>query len=214
VELRRRVQGEEHPDPRRSMNNLAKDYMQEGKLGQAEQLFQQTIAIQTRVQGPEHPDTLRTMYNLGTVYERQGKASDAENLFSRILAARTRALGAAHPDTLNTQVALGRAQVEQGKFAAAQQTLREALRTYEQAAPDRWEKYYCETLTGAAAAGQKNFAQAETLLQGGYDGMEQRKIAIPAENRGALEEARGRLAQFYRDSGKPEKADVILRKVP
>ena len=43
------------------MYNLALLYSQQGKYGQAEALYSQTLEIKRRVQGPEHPSTLNTL---------------------------------------------------------------------------------------------------------------------------------------------------------
>jgi hypothetical protein len=39
-------------------------YHNQGKLEQAESLYQRTLAIQERMPGPEHPDTAQSLNNL------------------------------------------------------------------------------------------------------------------------------------------------------
>ena len=58
----------------------------------------------------------------------------------------------------------------------------------------------------AALAGQKNYAEAEPLLLGGYDGLKAREDKIPADHRKKLAEAAARIVPFYEAWGKAEKA--------
>ncbi len=76
-----------------SMNNLANVYWSQGKYGQAEALYSQTLEIQRRVLGPEHPDTLLSMGNLADTCAKEGKYAQAEALFSQTTELSRRVLG-------------------------------------------------------------------------------------------------------------------------
>jgi hypothetical protein len=123
-----------------------------------------------------------------------------------VLDGRRRALGDVHPDTLVAQAKLGLAELSQRKYGAAETTLRDALEAYERAAPDNWNRYNCESLLGASLAGQKKYAEAESLVLSGYDGMKQRESTIPAPERADLADAGGRIVALYQGWGKPDKA--------
>ena len=65
------------------MENLAADYVSEGKYPQAEALLLDTFEIQKRVLGPEHPDTAAILYNLSCLEARRGDKERAFALLSQ-----------------------------------------------------------------------------------------------------------------------------------
>jgi hypothetical protein len=83
-------------------NNLAIALQSQGRYGEAETLYRETLAVRQRVLGSEHPDTLGTVNNLANALWAQGKYGEAVTMFRETLAARQRVLGREHPDTLNT----------------------------------------------------------------------------------------------------------------
>jgi tetratricopeptide (TPR) repeat protein len=64
LELRRRLQGEEHPDMAITLNNLAILYCDRGRYGEAETLLLQAVELWRRLHG-EEPDNLAQSLNLG-----------------------------------------------------------------------------------------------------------------------------------------------------
>ena len=78
--------------------------------------------------------------------------------------------------------------------------------TYEKTAPDSWRRYNCQSMLGASLAGQRKYAQAESLLLSGYEGMIQRESTIPNTRRNVLEDGGNWIVRLYQDWGKPEKA--------
>lgn len=69
LEVRKRVQGPEHPDTLTSMNNLASTHRNQQRWKESEELEVQISEIRKRVQGPDHPDTLTR----GTILPGPGK---------------------------------------------------------------------------------------------------------------------------------------------
>jgi non-specific serine/threonine protein kinase/serine/threonine-protein kinase len=206
VELDRRVLGEEHPLTLSTISNLANLYLQEGRHPQAEALLTKVLEARSRVLGGQHPDTLKSMALLADVYTGEGQYVRAEALFAKVLQARTRVLGSQHPDTADTLASIGWIRLKQQKYSEAEAALRDALTTYEKIAPDRWQRYHCESMLGDSLTGQKKYAEAEQLLLSGYEGMTQRQATISAGSRSVLAEAKESILQLYRSSGKQEKA--------
>ncbi len=120
LDLRRRVLGEEHPDTLGTMNDLAYQYLNQGKYAQTEPLYTKVLEIRRRVLGAEHPGTLTSMNDLGYLYLNQGEYARAEPLFARALEARRRVLGEGHPDTLISMHDLALLYWQQGKYAQAE----------------------------------------------------------------------------------------------
>jgi hypothetical protein len=204
--VRRRVLGEEHPSTLLSMNNLAVAYRAGKRYDDAEGLFARTLEARRRLLGPEHPDTLTSASNLATLYVFQGKDAIAEPLLRQVLDVRRRVIGDNHPDTIGTLVWLGRIGLHLSDYAGAETRLRAALSAYEQAGTDTWERYACRSLLGASLTGQVKYGEAEPLLISGYEGLRQRKAAIPGERRVDLDEAGRRIVQFYERRGDAAKA--------
>ena len=206
VEYQDRVLGPEHPNSLTATATLGVLYRLSGKPAQAESLLTRALAAGRRVQGEQHPNTLLTMRKLADLYRATGRYDQAEALYAGVLEGRRKSLGDDHPDTLEALALSGRIAVLQRKDAAAETLLRQALSAYEKTAPDAWERYNCQTWLGASLAGQKKYAEAEPLLISGYEGLLQRESKIPAADRTDLAEAGARIATFYQEWGKPEKA--------
>jgi tetratricopeptide (TPR) repeat protein len=198
--------GEEHPYTLVGMNNLAVAYRAQGKYPQAEPLFTKVLEIRRRLLGDDHPDTLITLNNLARLYRSQGNYAQAEPLYIKVLEVRRRVLGPESPATTNVMASLGQVRLSQQRYAEAESLLREALNGQTKIAPDGWERYDSQSMLGATFAAQARFGEAEPLLVAGYQGLLQRKTAIPWEARSTLEQAGERIVQLYRDWGKPEKA--------
>jgi hypothetical protein len=65
VEIRRRIQGPEHPDTLSALNDLGQNSAFLGKFDEAAALLEQVLAARRRVLGPEHPDTAESLCVLG-----------------------------------------------------------------------------------------------------------------------------------------------------
>lgn len=93
-----------------------------------------------------------------------------------------------------------------GQFGTAAEMLRECLAIGEKVRPDSWVNFYVQSLLGRALLGQQKYAEAELLLLKGYQGMQQREKAIPAQGKKLLPEALERLIQLYEAIDKKEEA--------
>ena len=68
----------------------------QGRLDQAEQMYERALAGKEKAFGPDHGSTLGTVRNLGNLYRAQGKLDKAEQIFHRPLTGREKALGREH----------------------------------------------------------------------------------------------------------------------
>ncbi|MGD0135497.1 MAG: serine/threonine-protein kinase, partial [Bryobacteraceae bacterium] len=85
VELRTKVQGQEHQDTLTAMSDLADLYLDQGKLAAALALHTRVLQSRRRIFGVEHPATLMSLGRVATVYEKQGQWSQAEAIQSQAL---------------------------------------------------------------------------------------------------------------------------------
>ncbi|KAL5050527.1 nucleoside phosphorylase domain-containing protein [Aspergillus fruticulosus] len=67
-------------------------YSDQGKLKEAEEMYQQALAGYEKALGPDHTSTLDTVNNLGLLYSDQGKLKEAEEMYQQALAGYKKAL--------------------------------------------------------------------------------------------------------------------------
>ncbi|MGE5569987.1 MAG: tetratricopeptide repeat protein [Rhodospirillales bacterium] len=97
LELRRVLQGDEHPKVAAALTEIAAMHRKQGKFVRAKPLFRLALSIQEKVLGRKHPDFLRTLTELAELYRAEGQYTEAEPLFRLALAAFEEALGSEHP---------------------------------------------------------------------------------------------------------------------
>ena len=84
-------------------------------IGEAEPLYERSLAIDEKVLGPAHPDVATSLNNLAGLYQAQGKYAEAEPLYRRSLAIREKVLGPDHPDVAVSLNNLASLDQDQGK---------------------------------------------------------------------------------------------------
>jgi hypothetical protein len=84
--------------------------------------------------------------------------------------------------------------------------LREALGICEKAIPDDLGRYNTMSLLGEALRGQGRYAEAESLVVDGYQGMAAPAVRIAVPDRPLLLEAAERVVHLYESWGRPEQA--------
>ncbi|CAN9193306.1 unnamed protein product [Alternaria alternata] len=108
-------------------------YADQGKLGEAEKMYERALRGKEEALGVGHSSTLDTVNNLGLLYKAQGKLGEAEKMYQRALRGREEALGPNHTSTLETVGNLGNLYQEQGKLGEAEKMYERALRGKEEA---------------------------------------------------------------------------------
>jgi tetratricopeptide (TPR) repeat protein len=108
-------------------------YKSQGKLAEAEKMYERALQGKEKALGAEHTSTLDTVNNLGGLYSSQGKLAEAEKMYERALQGKEKALGAEHTSTLGTVNNLGGLYADQGKLAEAEKMYERALQGYEKA---------------------------------------------------------------------------------
>ena len=88
----------------------------QGKLAEAEKMYQRALEGYEKAWGPEHTSTLDTVNNLGNLYPDQGKMAEAEKMYERALEGYEKAWGPEHISTLDTVNKLGIVYKNQGKL--------------------------------------------------------------------------------------------------
>jgi tetratricopeptide (TPR) repeat protein len=117
-------QTREHPDVRRTMNNLAGTLIPD-KIVEAEILFRQVFEADEQALGCEHVYTITSMNNLAEILSRQGKHKEAVDLQRRTVKLSQIVRGFDHPETVALMDNLRELLTRQGEIAEAEQMLRE-----------------------------------------------------------------------------------------
>lgn len=199
--------GAEHPRTLAVMSNLAVLHQGQHDLAEAETLARQVLEIRTRVLGAEHSDTLQSQIILGSILEEEGKYAEADPLFARVIAVRQRVLGPRNPDTLDTVVYLAELRIDQARYVEAEAMLRGCLEIQKQTMPSEYRRYLTESLLGASLAGEHKYEEAEPLLVGSYEGMEQNAASVSDLSRQKLRKTGELIVKFYAEWNKPQKSD-------
>ena len=155
------------------VSNLGIIYQDQGRLGEAEDMFIRALAGYEKDLGPEHTSTLNTVVALGILYDEQGKLSNAENMYMRALAGYEKAVGPDNPSTLDTINNLGLLYVLQGKFSTAEDMYARALAGYRRTlGPDHPSTLNTVNNLGILYRDQGKLAEAEDMLVKALTGIE------------------------------------------
>jgi tetratricopeptide (TPR) repeat protein len=119
VALRRRKQGEEHPDTLRAKSDLGAIYLSQNKIAEAEPLITTVRKVRLRTLGEDNPDSADSAVLLATLYRAQGKLEDSITLLKSTVDVERRLHGAQDKDTLVTMLLLIQPYVDQRKFEDA-----------------------------------------------------------------------------------------------
>jgi eukaryotic-like serine/threonine-protein kinase len=138
VEIRKRVQGPNHPETLRSVANLAGAYQDNGKPAAAVQLLDNVLPQQKAILGPDNPDTLHSMGILAGSYWRAGQFDRSVPLFEELLPLQAAKFGREHPDTLRTIANLGVNYKDTGRLTEAVPLLEEAYKASRHHPTLRW----------------------------------------------------------------------------
>ena len=68
-----------------AFHNLGDLYADQGKMAEAEKMYERALEGYEKAWDPEHTSTLSTVNNLGTLYRNQGKMAEAERMYERAL---------------------------------------------------------------------------------------------------------------------------------
>jgi serine/threonine protein kinase/tetratricopeptide (TPR) repeat protein len=198
--------GPNHPSTITSMLNLSMAYQDAGRLPEAIRILEQVVpAFKARL-GADHPNTLRSINNLAVAYRNADRVPDAIRLLEEMLPISRAKLGADHPDTAVFLGNLAATYLKSDQPAKAAPILREELAILEKKQPDDWSTFDTRSLLGDALRAQKEYRDAEPLLLTGYEGMKTREAKIPAQSRGRLTQALGRLVHLYDEWNKKNEA--------
>jgi serine/threonine protein kinase/tetratricopeptide (TPR) repeat protein len=213
LRLREAKLGPDHPDTLMSRFNLGLSYFNAGRFSDAAAMHEATLKPREAKLGADHPDTHRTRNELASTYEALGRSTEAlgrsieaERLFREVLAHRRKTVEPGSPDLASALFDLGRNLLNQSRWPEAEPLLREAAAIREKATPGEWPRFNVTSLLGASLFGQGRYAESESALVAGFEGMKALEATIPDAERSRLREAAERVVRLYEAWGKPEQS--------
>ncbi|KAL2782391.1 hypothetical protein BJX66DRAFT_345881, partial [Aspergillus keveii] len=177
-------------------------YFDQGKLKEAEKMYQRALAGYDKALGPDHTSTLDTVNNLGNLYSNQGRLKEAEEMYQRALAGYEKALGPDHTSTLYTVHNLGILYKNQGKLKEAEEMYQRVLAGYEKAlGPDHTSTLGTVNSLGSLYSDLDMRKEAEEMYQRALAGCEKAlgrdhtSTLMTVNNLGALYSNQGKLQE-------------------
>ncbi|KAN0072275.1 HET domain containing protein [Elaphomyces granulatus] len=192
-----------------ALHGLGDLYADQGKLDEAEKMYQRALQGYEKALGPDHTSTLLTVNNLGNLYADQGKLDEAEKMYQRALQGYEKALGPDHTSTLDTVNNLGLLYVDQGKLDEAEKMYQRALQGYEKAlGPDHTSTLRTVNNLGILYADQGKLDEAEMMYQRALQGYEK---ALGPDHTSTLDTVNN-LGLLYVDQGKLDEAEKMYQR--
>jgi hypothetical protein len=212
LRLRKAKLGLDNPDTLKTMINLGGCYRDTGRLPDAAALLEDVLD-RARKQPGGFPTPLAPVLSaLASTYDAGDQFTRGEPLHREYLERMENRFGPEAVQTADALAGLGGNLLKQEKPADAEVVLQRSLAIRASKQPDGWQTFATRSLLGGALAGQKKYAEAETLLQEGYDGLKQREVKLPPQEKARLGEAAERLVRLYEATGEQGKAAEWRRK--
>ncbi|KAF3012740.1 hypothetical protein E8E15_004199 [Penicillium rubens] len=184
-------------------------YSDQGKLKEAEEMYQRALAGKEKALGPDHTSTLRTVNNLGLLYKNQGKLKEAEAMYQRALVGQEKALGPDHTSTLDSVHCLGILYKDQGKLNEAEEMYQRALAGYEKAlGPNHTSTLDTVNNLGVLYSDQGKLKEAEEMYQRALVGQVK---ALGSDHTSTLDTVNN-LGNLYKDQGKLKEAEEMYQR--
>ncbi len=139
-------------------------------------------------------------------YETAGRLADSHQLLDETIRQYKTGDISQNGDAAAALLHFGRTLIREGDFTGAESAIRESLPIFARVSDD-FSIAYANSLLGETLAGQKKYADAEPLLQDGFQSMKKQEDQIRGNGPETLAEAAGRLAALYTAWGKPDSAE-------
>ncbi|KAB8231567.1 Pfs, NB-ARC and TPR domain protein [Aspergillus alliaceus] len=196
-----------------AFHGLGNLYSNQGKLKEAEQMYQRALAGSEKALGPDHISTLEIVNNLGVLYKDQGKLKKAEQMFQRVLVDNEKALGPDHIFTLGTVNNLGIIYSDQGKLKKAEQVYQQALAGREKAlGPDHISTLFTVNNLGLLYRDQGKLKEAEQMYQRALAGFEEALGPDHTSTLFTVNNLVNNLGLLYSDQGKLKEAERMYQR--
>ncbi|KAF7522645.1 hypothetical protein PCG10_007365, partial [Penicillium crustosum] len=192
-----------------ALHSLGFLYAHQGRLQEAEAMYERALEGYEKAWGREHTSTLATVNNLGLLYVDQGRLQEAETMYERALEGYEKAWGREHTSTLATVNNLGNLYADQGRLQEAEAMYERALEGYEKA----WGQEHTSTLDtvnnlGLLYVDQGRLQEAEAMYERALEGYE---TAWGREHTSTLDTVNN-LGNLYKNQGRLQEAETMYER--
>ncbi|KAJ4291761.1 hypothetical protein N0V90_009656 [Kalmusia sp. IMI 367209] len=192
-----------------ALHRLGNFYVDQGKLANAEAMYNQALQGYEEAHGPKYTSTLDTVNNLGSLYAEQDKLAEAETMYTRALQGYEEVLGPKHTSTLKTVNNLGILYAEQGKLAEAEIMRDRALQGYEEVlGPEHTSTLDTVNNLGSLYIKQGKLVEAETMYNRALQGYEE---VLGPKHTSTLKTVNN-LGILYAEQGKLAEAETMYNR--
>jgi serine/threonine-protein kinase len=143
---------------------------------------------------------------LGAVRQDLNKLPEAEAALREALQVRRDSLPPQHPEIANSLNNMVNILRRQDKTNDVEAFAREALAIREKQIPDNWRTFNSKAVLGLVLYDQGRYADAESYMLAGYEGLRQRLPQMHSNAKGRCLEAAEHLVLLYQATGKEEQA--------
>lgn len=127
LEIRRRMQGPDHPDTAQALGNYASLLRSNGKLPQAQAAYEESLAIDRKIYGDKSAELITSLFNLAVLAQEQNKLEEAQRYFTNAASIARSTLPADHPKLAMCISRLAYCEGRLGKFAESRRLFNEAF---------------------------------------------------------------------------------------
>jgi tetratricopeptide (TPR) repeat protein len=192
-----------------AMHMLGLLYADQGRLTEAESMYQRALEGKEKALGQDHTSTLNTVSNLGNLYADQGRLTEAESMYERALEGYEKVLGRDHTSTLSTVNNLGLLYANQGRLAEAESMYERALEGKEKAlGRDHPSTLNTVNNLGNLYKDQGRLAEAESMYERALEGYEK---VLGRDHTSTLDTVNN-LGNLYRDQGRLTEAESMYER--
>ncbi|MEM7350331.1 MAG: serine/threonine-protein kinase [Acidobacteriota bacterium] len=163
LELHRKRYGRKHPTQIGTLNNLGAHLRRMDHFDEAEQVFEEAIALREEIFGPDHPDFF-LLNNLAGVRLRTGNYTSAEELYRKALAAFIERVGPDHRRVFFFELRIARARIHNGQAVEAEAELRRLMERWRAELDNHWWLADGVGILGESLSVQGRCEEAERLM--------------------------------------------------
>jgi tetratricopeptide (TPR) repeat protein len=192
-----------------SLQNLGSLYADQGKLDQAEKMYQRALQGWEKSLGPDHASTITTVNSLGNLHIRQSKLDEAEKMFQRALQNLEITQGPDDISTLSTVNNLGNLYMHKGKLDKAEKMYQRAWQEFQkELGPDHASTLTTVNNLGLLYVNQGKLDEAEKMYQ---RALQMREKELGQDHTATLKTVNG-LGCLYLDQGKLDEAEKMFQR--
>lgn len=200
---KRLLKGSPHPQLADGLNNLALILWEEGRLGEAEQLYREALAMNEVLLDEYHPTIAVNKNNLAVLLHDAGDFDAAEPMYRDVITARKKMLGDEHPEVALAMNNLAFLLYDRNERVAAIAMQRDAIGMYRHLFPDGHPDLASSLSTlGSWLTNEGAYEEAEPLLKEGAD----MSTAMLGSDHVQTAVGLTSLAQLYLATGRPQQA--------